>query len=93
MPDAAVKTAAPRKPSARRTTVKKPAVTKEPTTTVEEATEAIPRTRVAESVITLIPHPDGDTKRYSRWVAPEGSLAFGTVYAPVGTSEVTITAV
>lgn len=91
MAETTTKTAAPRKPPTRRPSVKKPAaVPRETTSTTEET--AAPRAQSAPGFELLVPHPQGDTKRYSRWVGGEGATVFGTVYAPLGTTRVSIVA-
>lgn len=106
MADTATRTAAPRKPSAGRTRtgVKKTAATatKETKTakpapapepameTAEVVTEAVEAAVPDATVVEYLPHPDGPTRRYSKWVAPDNSGVQGTLYAPLGTTSVTV---
>jgi len=96
MAETVTKTTAPRKPSTRVRTPGRGSTTKTAAKTAPVATEA-PETATEEApelssdtMIALLPHPEGDTKNYSRWIAPAGSGCQGTFYTPLGTPSVKV---
>jgi hypothetical protein len=84
-----VKTAAPARKrvpaAAKKTTPVKPA-----TVPGVQASDGTATGEVEKTVIHLVAHPEGPTVRFERFVAPEDSGCRGTIYAPLGTTEVRV---
>lgn len=79
-----------RKPRARTTAVAKPAKDAEvaPEEVVEEVIEEVVEEAPKRTTFRLV--PDGNTKSYARFRFPENDACTGTVYVPIGTTDVRV---
>lgn len=61
-----------------------------PVDVTTEATAVVEEAQPTRTAYELLPHPDGNTKSYTRWVWPVGAGGTGTIYGDIDATAIRV---